>query len=471
LIPPVDAAISRPFDAPDGIYGAGHRGVDYALPTGTRIRAAGAGRVTFAGNVAGLLAVTVQHPAGVRTTYSVLSRILVAAGDEVQQGQWIGLSGVTHPGAAPGLHFGVKVGDAYVDPATLLGKSDVTEALHLAPLAWRPVPQVRRLLALPRIAGDYRRPCARPSAISSSLPPPDRNIAVAVAGIGSKTAGSLAADLYEYGPERLGYRPSKLYWFSYRGLRGPHLHEPYRRADTYRNLELAALRLRRLMLALGRRYPGADVDLFAHSQGGIVARLYLESQAAAWNPRLPRVAHLVSFATPNRGAPLAGLVGDLGRTEAGRPLVNALSRWSRSGASIPDPLSPAVSELAPGSSLLRAAARQDVAYGTQVLTLTSPFDLVVPSDRAGIPGKLNRVVPSIGWDAHAAIVRSEPARRIEYSFLRGGPIACRSWWDDHGRAVGAGIDWIEGHLAAGVSGVAAAASAPLRWGRTVLGRL
>ncbi|MEA2506899.1 MAG: hypothetical protein QOH48_1517 [Actinomycetota bacterium] len=142
LAPPVDAAIARPFEAPVGPYGAGHRGVDYAVSTGTRIRAAAAGRVTFAGSVAGARAVTIQHRNDVRTTYSVLSQILVTTDDHVHRGQWIGLSGVTHPGQAPGLHFGVKVGDVYVDPATLLGASDITQALHLAPLSWQPVPQV-----------------------------------------------------------------------------------------------------------------------------------------------------------------------------------------------------------------------------------------------------------------------------------------------------------------------------------------
>ena len=290
LIPPVDAAIMRPFEAPLSPYGPGHRGVDYAVPAGTRVRAAADGTVIFEGPVAGSLAVTIQHEGNVRTTYSVLSQILVHAGDPVRQGEWVGLSGTTHPGQGPGLHFGVKVGDAYVDPSTLLGETDVTQALHLAPLAWRPVPAVQRLLALPRGAGDHRRPCARPAAIGRALPSPDGNIAVAVGGIGSQTAGGAPSDLYGYGPSRLGYSPRRVFWFSYPGIRGPRLHASYTRADTYGDLRVAARRLRRLMIALGRRFPGVDVDLFGHSQGGIVARLYLESQAAAWDPRLPRVA-------------------------------------------------------------------------------------------------------------------------------------------------------------------------------------
>jgi Peptidase family M23/Putative serine esterase (DUF676) len=471
LIPPVDAPIARPFEAPDGPYGPGHRGIDYAVASATRVTAAAAGTVAFAGQVGGSLAVTVAHEGGVRTTYSVLSQTTVHVGDAVQQGQWLGLSGVAHPGGDPGLHFGVKVDGVYVDPATLFGPSDVTQAIHLAPLAWRPVPQVARLLALPRTAGDYRRPCARPPALASSLPPPDNNIAVAVAGLDSKTAGGVDADLFRYGPVRLGYRPGRVFFFSYRGIRGPHLHKPYRRSDTFGDLRLAAQRLHRLMVALGRRFPGAKVDLFAHSQGGLVARLFLESQGASWDPRLPRVAHLVTLATPHEGAPLAQVAADLRKSPAGRKALGAASRWAGSRAPFPDPQAPVIPELAPGSPLLEGLARQDVSYGTQVLTLTSPFDLFVPADRAGMPGKLNRVVPPNGLFGHSAIVRSETARRTEYSFLRGGPVACAGWWDDHGRQVGAGIGWAERHLGGVLDRVAQGESAVVRWGSALAGKL
>jgi Peptidase family M23 len=471
LIAPVDASISRPFESPQGPYGPGHRGIDYAVPQGTRVRAAASGRVTFAGSVAGSVAVTIQHEGGVRTTYSVLSEALVRRGDPVRQGQWVGLSATTHPGQDAGLHFGVKLGDVYVDPATMLGAADVSEAIHLAPLAWRPAPPLQGLLPAPPDAGDYRRPCSQPAALSSALPAPDRNIAVAVAGIGSRTAGSVSADLYEYGPDLLGYRRNKIFSFSYRGIHGPRLHEPYSATDTYGDLKVAAHRLRRLMIALGRRYPGVDVDLFAHSQGGLVARLYLETQAAAFDPRLPRVDHLVTLAAPNQGAPLARLPAQLGGSVVGDDILRATSRWSRSGGSIPDPLSRAVAELAPGSPLLEGLARQDVSYGTQVLTLASPLDVVVPPKRAAIPGKLNRVVPPNGLFAHSAIVRSDAGRRIEYSFLRGGPVACRTWWDHHGPQVGAGIKWVEGRLGGLVGSVARGVSTALRWGSTLAGKL
>src|ERR671910_489354 len=63
LVPPVDGVIGRRFQAPRTDWGPGHRGIDYLLPSaeGVSVRAAASGRVKFGGQVAGFLAVTIQH--------------------------------------------------------------------------------------------------------------------------------------------------------------------------------------------------------------------------------------------------------------------------------------------------------------------------------------------------------------------------------------------------------------------------
>ena len=58
----------------------GHRGVDFVAAAGTPVRAANAGEVTFAGNVAGSLHVVVAHPGGLRTSSSFLATIAVRRG-------------------------------------------------------------------------------------------------------------------------------------------------------------------------------------------------------------------------------------------------------------------------------------------------------------------------------------------------------------------------------------------------------
>ncbi|MDQ3991906.1 MAG: peptidoglycan DD-metalloendopeptidase family protein, partial [Actinomycetota bacterium] len=69
---PVRGAVVRRFEPPGSAYGPGHRGIDIAAPFGSSVVAAHDGVVAFAGGVAGELFVSVDHPDGVRTTYSWL---------------------------------------------------------------------------------------------------------------------------------------------------------------------------------------------------------------------------------------------------------------------------------------------------------------------------------------------------------------------------------------------------------------
>lgn len=113
--PPVELPIALGFDAPACPYCSGRRGVGYQSRAGTRVTAIAAGEVTFAGQVAGVTWVVVTHADGRRASYGHLERLLVRTGQSVVSGQPIGLSGSW-------LHLGIRVGDDYVDPATLLGK-------------------------------------------------------------------------------------------------------------------------------------------------------------------------------------------------------------------------------------------------------------------------------------------------------------------------------------------------------------
>jgi len=114
-------AVTRPFDPPAVVYGPGHRGVDLAGTVGAAVLAAGAGVVAFAGSVAGRPVVSVDHPDGVRTTYEpVLPG--VAAGQVVARGSPLGVLQAGHAGCPTGacLHWGARVGEAYLDPLLLL---------------------------------------------------------------------------------------------------------------------------------------------------------------------------------------------------------------------------------------------------------------------------------------------------------------------------------------------------------------
>lgn len=83
-----------------------HLGIDYGAPTGTPVQTIGAGRVVFAGRKGGDgNMVHIVHANGYETMYLHLSRILVHFGQRVEQGQRIGLVGMTGLATGPHLDF------------------------------------------------------------------------------------------------------------------------------------------------------------------------------------------------------------------------------------------------------------------------------------------------------------------------------------------------------------------------------
>ena len=133
---PVEGPIIRGFDPPDQPYGAGHRGIDIEVATGTPVRSAQDGVVAFAGLIGGSLFVSIDHADGIRTTYSWLSTVSVGRGQKVFRGTIVGATGGGHPGVEPAhLHFGARLGDTYIDPMTLLEPRSLVGLIHLAPLS------------------------------------------------------------------------------------------------------------------------------------------------------------------------------------------------------------------------------------------------------------------------------------------------------------------------------------------------
>jgi murein DD-endopeptidase MepM/ murein hydrolase activator NlpD len=104
-----------------------HRGVDYAAPTGTPVRAAGAGRVLYRGVKGGFgNVVELQHSGQVVTRYGHLSRFAKGAGNgaKVEQGQVIGYVGKTGLATGPHLHFEYISRGVYMDPQVAMRKSE-----------------------------------------------------------------------------------------------------------------------------------------------------------------------------------------------------------------------------------------------------------------------------------------------------------------------------------------------------------
>ncbi|MGA8407578.1 MAG: peptidoglycan DD-metalloendopeptidase family protein [Candidatus Acidiferrales bacterium] len=93
-----------------------HLGIDYAAPTGTPVQTIGDGRVIFAGMKGGAgNLIEVQHSNGYTTYYMHLSRVLVRQGQRVEQGQRIGLVGMTGLATGPHLDFRIQRGKQFLN--------------------------------------------------------------------------------------------------------------------------------------------------------------------------------------------------------------------------------------------------------------------------------------------------------------------------------------------------------------------
>jgi murein DD-endopeptidase MepM/ murein hydrolase activator NlpD len=97
-----------------------HKGIDFAAPVGTPVKAAGSGRVQFVGIKGGYgNVVVIAHSGGITTLYGHLSRFSrgLSVGDRVQQGQLIGRVGMSGLATGPHLHYEYRLNGAHRDPA------------------------------------------------------------------------------------------------------------------------------------------------------------------------------------------------------------------------------------------------------------------------------------------------------------------------------------------------------------------
>jgi murein DD-endopeptidase MepM/ murein hydrolase activator NlpD len=86
-----------------------HLGIDYGAPMGTPVQTIGDGKVIFAGPKGGAgNLIEIQHTNGYETYYMHLSRILVHTGQRVEQGERIGLVGMTGLATGPHLDFRIQ---------------------------------------------------------------------------------------------------------------------------------------------------------------------------------------------------------------------------------------------------------------------------------------------------------------------------------------------------------------------------
>ena len=473
--PPVDGPVVEPFHV-EHPFGPGNRGIDYAVAPLTPVRAAADGEVIFAGSVAGTLHVTIRHADGLRTSYSFLASVDVRAGQTVRAGDVVGRS-------VEVVHFGVRdPTGTYLDPATLFSAGRRARLVPGGDDGTRPagpgeLPELGALVAerlapldahLARLAGpvgplpgnglvDRTRVWAHTLAemmsatherrIADGLmswastsaactpagePPPrraGRRILLQVAGIGSTSEQAAVADVDHTG---LGYAATDVVRFSYAGGRVPApdapgalariAASPYTAADSQTDLRVSAARLAGLLDAVGRAEPGVPIDVVAHSQGGVVARLAL-AEAERRGRLPPAVATLVTLATPHQGADLAHAVVAGRLSDRGQRLV--ADARARLGIDL-DPSAPAAAQLAPTSAVIDELRSLAPPASVRVVSVGARGDLVVPANRTAAAGVTSTVVSLSGPRAHDRLPGSpEASREIALAIAGHGP-TCRS---------------------------------------------
>lgn len=109
-------AVLRAFDPPDKPWMSGHRGVDLeATHDGAPVTSPESGTVSFVGVVVDRPVITIDHGDGLRSSFEPVESPLVT-GAVVAKGDVIGMLRPGHCGTLACVHWGVRQGDAYVNP-------------------------------------------------------------------------------------------------------------------------------------------------------------------------------------------------------------------------------------------------------------------------------------------------------------------------------------------------------------------
>ncbi|WP_296540912.1 M23 family metallopeptidase [Rhodoferax sp.] len=123
-----------------------HKGTDFAATTGTPARTVGDGVVTFSGVQKGYgKVVFVKHRGNTETVYAHLSKLMVRRGDNVSQGQTIGLVGSTGWATGPHLHFEVRANGVQKDPMKFAQQSETIPVAASAKPAFERVAQQAKI--------------------------------------------------------------------------------------------------------------------------------------------------------------------------------------------------------------------------------------------------------------------------------------------------------------------------------------
>jgi hypothetical protein len=238
-----------------------------------------------------------------------------------------------------------------------------------------------------------------------------------VAGINSSGAAWDRGPTVDLDVDALGYHPDEgeIRYFSYADDGGR-----YTKEDTHRPIVESAALLAAQLRKMQRENPGREVDLIAHSQGGVVVDVFLAVYYKAGDQSYPPLGNVVTLSSPHEGAPLATVGQQVRGTRAGAVILDTLDRV----APFPPTGSPAVRDLAEGSSVIREVQDNGVPEHFDYTTIGATEDLVVPATNISLPGATETVAAVNDVNEHSAIVRAPDALKAVRAALEGRPPPC-----------------------------------------------
>jgi hypothetical protein len=338
-------------------------------------------------------------------------------------GSWLG----GHAGAAvdAGIHFLDLATDLADDALAALRTSvhgTVSELRSLAAVAASTLARTPGGQVALDVVAIGRRFADTLSANCSDAPPADgtggsTHRVMVVAGINSSGAAWDLGPTVDLDVDALGYHQDEgeVRYFSYADDGGA-----YTRADTHRPLIESARLLAAQLRQMQHEQPGREVDLIAHSQGGVVVDVFLARFYRPGDRSFPPLGNVVTLSSPHEGAPLATVGQQVRATRKGGAVLDVLEHVS----SLPSPSTPAVQDLTEGSSVIRAVQAGGVPAHFDYTTIGATEDLVVPATNISLRGATETVAAVNDVNEHRAIVHAPDALRAVRAALEGRPPPC-----------------------------------------------
>jgi hypothetical protein len=238
-----------------------------------------------------------------------------------------------------------------------------------------------------------------------------------VAGINSSGAAWDRGPTVALDVDALGYHADEgeVRYFSY-----AHDGGQYTTDDTHRPIVESAALLATQLRRMQREQPGREVDLVAHSQGGVVVDVFLARYYRAGDRTFPPLGNVVTLSSPHEGAPLATVAQQVRSTRKGRAVLDTVEGI----VPLPPTSSAAVRDLVEGSSVIREVQARGVPEHFDYTTIGATEDFVVPATNISLPGATETVAAVDDLNEHSAIVRAPDALKAVRAALEGRPPPC-----------------------------------------------